>query len=1163
MRLKSIKLAGFKSFVDPTTVPFPSNMTAVVGPNGCGKSNIIDAVRWVMGESSAKYLRGESMTDVIFNGSSARKPVGQASIELIFDNSDGSAPGEFARFNEISVRRRVSREGQSDYFLNGTKCRRRDITDLFLGTGLGPRSYAIIEQGMISRLIEARPEELRVYIEEAAGISRYKERRRETENRIRRTQENLERLTDLRDELDRQLQHLQRQAQAAERYKELKASERQYRAELTALRWQGLDQELAQRREQLQQTELELEKHVTDRVNLETALERLRDEHQQRTDEFNRNQARYYEAGADIARVEQSLEHQRERSRQLATELDQALASRSEIARELAQDESRLETINEELAAIEPEQETLAAQAEESAIQLQTAEEAMNDWQQQWELFSARSSDTRREAELAQNRIRNLEQDIENLLTRKRRLEDERELLDSQVDREELEELLAQESELTLERDVATEAIEEAGERLQDLRDDLRAQEQVVSELSQRDQSLRASMESQQALLEEQLGSDDATLNNWLTEAGLAHAPRIARQLQTEPGWEFAVEEALGSLLQAVQVESLDDLARSLTGAPTGIALVQNDGGDGPAGTLAARVTNAGALSHWLGQIRTAPDLAAALSVVNELAPHQSVITPDGVWLGRGWLKMPASDRSRTGVIERQQRVDELSAALEEAGLRLAEAREKLEVMHERTADAELQQEQARQQASHIQESLSALASRISGLKARAEQISDRVLRIDEDMADLREQLALKQEELEEARMRWDQSLAENEDTEEEKERLLGKRDDLRSRLDHLRHQARTDRDHAHHLQLQIQSLTSQADGLRQTLERTRQQDQRLDERLEILRENRESAEAPIEDLEMQLEGLLDRRLAEEEKLSVARNALEDIDRQVREKEQFRSQAEHGAQEIRSRLERLRMESQALEIRAANHLEQLQDLDVKLVDILDRLPAEASEQGWSEELEKTAARIQRLGAINLAAIEEYQVQSERKTYLDSQHGDLMEALETLDSAIRRIDRETRQRFKETFDQVNGGLQALFPKVFGGGNAYLELTGEDLLETGVTIMARPPGKKNSTIHLLSGGEKALTAIALVFSIFQLNPAPFCMLDEVDAPLDDANVGRYARMVKEMSSQVQFIYITHNKIAMEMADQLMGVTMHEPGCSRLVSVDVEEAAALAEA
>ena len=357
--------------------------------------------------------------------------------------------------------------------------------------------------------------------------------------------------------------------------------------------------------------------------------------------------------------------------------------------------------------------------------------------------------------------------------------------------------------------------------------------------------------------------------------------------------------------------------------------------------------------------------------------------------------------------------------------------------------------------------------------------------------------------------------------------------------------------------------MNSQREGLRQTIDRMQLQKERIDERLDILRESRESAEEPIEDLQMQLEGLLDRRLAEEEKLGAARDALEEIDQEVREKEQRRSRIEHTIQDVRTSLEKLKMESQALEIRAGNHLEQLEELDVRLQEVLSTLPEDASEKVWAEELEKLGSRIQRLGAINLAAIEEYQVQSERKTYLDSQHEDLMEALETLDTAIRKIDRETRQRFKETFDQVNGGLQALFPKVFGGGNAYLELTGEDLLETGVAIMARPPGKKNSTIHLLSGGEKALTAIALVFSIFQLNPAPFCMLDEVDAPLDDANVGRYANLVKEMSKQVQFIYITHNKIAMEMADQLMGVTMHEQGCSRLVSVDVDEATALVEA
>ncbi len=1120
MRLKSIKLAGFKSFVDPTTVPFPSNMTAVVGPNGCGKSNIIDAVRWVMGESSAKYLRGESMTDVIFNGSSARKPVGQASIELVFDNSDGSAPGEFAKFNEISVRRRVSREGQSEYFLNGSKCRRRDITDLFLGTGLGPRSYAIIEQGMISRLIEAKPEELRIYIEEAAGISKYKERRRETENRIRRTQENLERLTDLREELGRQLQHLERQAAAAEKYKAYKQEERQKKAELTVLRWQSLDNDLQVWRGKIRDTELELEKYLTERVSLETSLESLRDNHQERTEHFNRAQARYYEAGADIARIEQSLEHQRERSRQMAAELDQAMANQRELARELEQDEDKLAGIQEELDMMEPEQEALAIRSEESGEKLQQAEDAMSDWQHQWEDFSARSSDARRQAELAQSRIRSLEDAIEQLLTRQRKLQDEQELLEGQMDRAELEELLEQQETLELKREEAAERIAAIQDELYDARQHQRDAEQAVSEERQRVQSLRASLESQQSLLDEQMGAGDDVLQSWLSQNALSDMPRVASQLDIADGWEFAVEQVIGRFTQGLCLPDIDQLSSAMREAPRGLALVEAGASDNAGTTgLAAKVSGVPGIASLLHGIDAVETVSDAMGMRAGLQKGQSLMTPEGVWVSRDWVLMPDSDAGQVGVIERQKKVTELAS-------QLTEAEEALEAASEKLIDARLQ-------------------------------------RIRDDIEDVSENLEGQKESLQEAREEWQLALASSEDSDEEKERLLEQRDSLRENLDRLRQEARHDRDHAHQLQLQLQTLHSQRDGLRQTIDRMQLQKERIDERLEILRESRESAEEPIEDLQMQLEGLLDRRLAEEEKLGAARDALEEIDREVREKEQGRSGTDHRIQEVRSRLEQLKMESQALEIRSGNHIEQLKELDVKLQDILSQLPEGANEKDWADELERIGNRIQRLGAINLAAIEEYQVQSERKTYLDSQHEDLMEALETLDNAIRKIDRETRQRFKETFDQVNGGLQALFPKVFGGGNAYLELTGEDLLETGVAIMARPPGKKNSTIHLLSGGEKALTAIALVFSIFQLNPAPFCMLDEVDAPLDDANVGRYANMVKEMSKQVQFIYITHNKIAMEMADQLMGVTMHEPGCSRLVSVDVDEAAALAEA
>lgn len=1165
MRLKSIKLAGFKSFVDPTTVPFPSNMTAVVGPNGCGKSNIIDAVRWVMGESSAKFLRGESMTDVIFNGSSARKPVGQASIELIFDNSDGSAPGEHAAFSEISVKRRVTRESQSDYFLNGSKCRRRDITDLFLGTGLGPRSYAIIEQGMISRLIESKPEELRVYVEEAAGISKYKERRKETESRIRRTMENLERLTDIREELGRQLQHLQRQAQAAERYKTLKHDERQKKAELTVLRWQSLDRELQRAREKLRDIELELEKHLTERVNLETRLENLRGDHQERTEHFNKAQARYYEAGADIARIEQSLEHQRERSRQMATELDQALANQRELAEELGLDEEKMTAAAEELAMLEPEQEELAARSETSAESLHDAEQAMSNWQHEWEVFSSRSAEARQRAELAQSRIRSTEDAIESLETRIARLKDEREMLERQIDRQALEELREKREILTLSQEEAAEKIEIANESLQTARDQQVDAETESNSLRERLQTARANLTSQESLLAEQLGSNDDALQDWLSAQGLSERPRFAQQIKASPDWSFAVEQVLGTFTQSICLDDVLSLAGPLATAPRGLSLVLPESavsGSG-AGRLSAEVQNAGGLSSLLDSIHTVESLDEALSRRDQLGANESLLTPDGVWVGKGWLKMPESAEGQVGLIERQKRVDDLAEEVSDLSSQWEIASERLASLKETTISSEQDRDDAQQKLSGLDRELGSVRSSLSGLEARAEQIQSRLSRIHDDGEDVRGQLEEERDRLDEIRSVWQEALNATEDHANEKESLLGRRDAVREKLDTMRHQARQDRDHAHQIELQIQSLQSQHSGLKQTLDRMQLQRERLEERIMVLRENREIAEEPIEDLSLQLEGLLDRRMAEEEKLGTARDALEEIDRDVRALEQGRGRVEIHIQEVRASLEKLKMESQALEIRSGNHIEQLQELDVKLSEVLETLPEDATDSAWSEELERIGGRIQRLGAINLAAIDEYDVQSERKTYLDSQHTDLMEALETLETAIRKIDRETRQRFKETFDKVNGGLQALFPKVFGGGSAYLELTGEDLLETGVTIMARPPGKKNSTIHLLSGGEKALTAIALVFSIFQLNPAPFCMLDEVDAPLDDANVGRYARMVKEMSSQVQFIYITHNKIAMELADQLMGVTMHEPGCSRLVSVDVEAAAALAEA
>ncbi len=1164
MRLKSIKLAGFKSFVDPTTVPFPGNMTAVVGPNGCGKSNIIDAVRWVMGESSAKYLRGEAMSDVIFNGSNTRKPVGQASIELVFDNSDGTAPGEYGRFNEISVKRRVTREGQSDYFMNGTKCRRRDITDLFLGTGLGPRSYAIIEQGMISRLIEAKPEELRNYIEEAAGISRYKERRRETENRMRRTLENIERLTDLRDELERQLEHLQKQADAAEKYKALKQEERQKQAELAALRWKNLDASLQSHRDAIGEAEVAQEKALSERVSLETELETLRQDHSDRSDRFNQAQGRYYEAGAEIARVEQNLDNQRENARQATRELEQARNNRQEIVREVEQDEEKLAGVSAELEEVEPELEESTARAEQSSEQLNEAESRMADWQQRWEDFSQRSAEDRQNAEVEQSRIKAAEDALLNLRERRQKLEEEKQLLDSKIDSEEEAGLVEEQEQQQARCDEWQDRVDALSEQLEERRGRIESLELTLSDRRDELQTLKGRLASQQALLEDQLGDNDETLRHWLHDKGWDQYPRLAQRIQVEAGLEKALESVLGTASQALCMPSQQLSAGALADAPAGLTVVEQapSAEANPSDSLLGRVSDAGGAASLLDGVFVARDLEDALVRRNGLAAHESLVTPEGVWVGPGWLRMPVGESDGTGVIERQKQVEALSAEVEQLQESVETTQEQLQSLRGEREDTEAALAEARDELADARQALSRAGSALEAHRARTEQIQSRLDGIVEELRDLDEREAEETERLESSRAIWQEAMDRMGENADQKEQLLAERDEVREQLDRLRQQARHDRDHSHQLQLQVQTLKNQQDGLKQTLERMRLQRERLDERIEMLQESRESAEGPIQDLELELEGLLERRVQEEEKLSEARDALEDIDQKVREREESRVRAENQVQEARERLEKLRMEAQALQLKGDQYLEQLGELEMDLDQVLQGLPEQASEEAWDEELKRIGNRIQRLGAINLAAIDEYRVQSERKTYLDEQNQDLQEALDTLESAIRRIDRETRTRFRETFDQINQGLQNLFPRVFGGGSAHLELTGEDLLETGVAIMARPPGKKNTTIHLLSGGEKALTAIALVFSIFQLNPAPFCMLDEVDAPLDDANVGRYARMVKEMSEHVQFIYITHNKISMELSQQLMGVTMHEPGVSRLVSVDVDEAAALAD-
>ncbi|MBC53518.1 MAG: chromosome segregation protein SMC [Gammaproteobacteria bacterium] len=1183
MRLKSIKLAGFKSFVDPTTVNFPSNLAAVVGPNGCGKSNIIDAVRWVMGESSAKNLRGENMTDVIFNGSGNRKPVGQASIELIFDNSDNRIKGEYASFAEISIKRKVSRDGTNMYMLNGTKCRRRDITDIFLGTGLGPRSYSIIEQGMVSRLIESKPEELRIFIEEAAGISKYKERRRDTENRIKRTRENMERLTDIRDELTRQLAHLHRQAQAAEKYKEYKTQERDLKAQYDALRWRALDTEVRAKQGVIKELELQIESVIAEQRGLDARHEELLLKHTDLNDELSEVQGRYYSLGGDIARIEQSIEHHIERMKQLRQDLDENRRNFEQSQTEAQADVQKMASLEEELAVLEPELELAEHAQEESAIKLEDAEEQMQGWQQTWDEFSQRSEEPRQLAEVEQSRIQQLEKIVERGVERRGRLRDERQALGENPEQDAIDELSVQitamedqlDSKQTRNSELASQIEQERGKG-QQLGHEL---DQARSEL-QRQKGQFASLD---ALQKSALGQTDDKLNRWLADKSLDQGSRLGERIKVAAGWEPAVEAVLGDTLQAVCVDDLDSVAGALAELPSGVLALLETGKNGDGGNkngdggntfasesiasvpilspLSDKITADFDVSPLLQGIYVADSLEEALAARKQLSGADSVVTPQGLWLGRNWIRVRKSVDASEGLLARKGEMSRLSEQMEILQQQADELLESQQASRDALRDLEGEREQVQREIAQVSREYSELKSRLSAKIMKEEQTTQRRQRLQHELEELEKQLEVEQENIARSRENLQNALDAMEQDIERRETLMQQRDSLRGSLDQIRQQARHDKDHAHQLSVREQLLRSQINSMRDTMARMNTQVLRAKERIESIEKQLNESDMPLEGKRMELETLLQNRLEVEDKMNAAKKAADDNEHQLRALEQERAGFERKAGGLREQLMEHRLKTEGDLVKREALSEQLKEARYNLETVLANLPEDLTQQGCEDELEAIGNRVQRLGAINLAAIEEYEQQSERKVYLDAQNDDLERALLTLENAIRKIDRETRTRFKETFDKINAGLQELFPKVFGGGHAYLDMTGEDLLDTGVAIMARPPGKRNSTIHLLSGGEKAMTAIALVFSIFRLNPSPFCMLDEVDAPLDDANVGRYGRLVKEMSDTVQFVFITHNKLTMEIANQLLGVTMHEPGVSRIVAVDIEEAAELA--
>ena len=1166
MRLESIKLSGFKSFVDPTNVYFPSNLCAVVGPNGCGKSNVIDAVRWVMGESSAKNLRGESMSDVIFNGSGGRKPVGQASVELIFDNTSGRIAGEYAAYNEIGIKRKVTRDGQSNYYLNGNKCRRRDITDIFLGTGLGPRSYAIIEQGMISRLIESKPDELRVYIEEAAGISKYKERRRETESRIHRTMENLERLTDIRDELGRQLSRLERQAKSAEKYSEYKKQERQLTSELLALKWRGYDSHASELKTVIGGLEVEKEKFTAERIGCDTQIEKLRTQFTDQTDSFNEVQARFYTVGGEVTRIEQAIEHAQQRAQDLDKDLQQTERNYTETEQHLSADQQKVAGWSAEFVELEPALAEAVKAEELSSSALQEAEQAMQGWQHQWDEFNHKSADPRQQAEVQQSRIQHLEQLMRRLTERIETLSAEVSSFQASPAEDEMGsiQILLNQAELS---QVTLDNQRQDNSRAIEL---LRTEEKRAEGEHDAARSSQQTLKGRQAslLALQQAAMNDGAEQQWLVSKGLDGKPRLADSIETVSGWEVAVETVLGSYLQAIAVDDIAsniDLIKDFT---KGELLLIGPGrgiepGSASKGRLLSDLIKGEGAKSLLGSVYVADSLSDALKIQPKLSSGESVVTSDGIWLGANWLRVARDKDATAGVLKRKQELETIAGELEQLTVEI----QQLETCRQGNAQnlkaLEVTRQNIAMSIAEQQANYTELRSKLSGFEVQIEQYKARKERAENELAEVGQQTQVEKDNLSSARVILQQSIEMMEADTQTREQLIDQRDSFRGQLDSTREQAQIHRDTRQQLAVRESSLSTQLMSIRDGISRLESQLERLHERRNQLRVAFDIKEDPTEGHKEELEKQLEMRLAVDVELADARKQVEAIEYQTREQEKQRAEIEVELQKLQAELENQRLSAQEIKTLSRTIEEQIADKQGDLSSLLESLAEDADLVDWEEQLQLFGNRIQRLGAINLAAIDEYKIESERKNYLDRQNAELEEAMQTLQAAIHKIDRETRTRFKETFELVNTHIQALFPKLFGGGHAYLEMTGDDLLDTGVTLMARPPGKKNASIHLLSGGEKALTAIAMVFAIFKLNPAPFCMLDEVDAPLDDANVERYAAMVKEMSEQVQFIFITHNKISMEAANQLMGVTMHEAGVSRLVTVDVDQAVELVDA
>jgi len=1164
LRLTSVKLSGFKSFVDPTQIAVPGQLVGVVGPNGCGKSNVIDAVRWVLGESSAKQLRGEHMHDVIFNGSADRKPVGRASVELVFDNTLGRVTGSWSQYAEISVKRVLSRDGDSNYYINGTHVRRRDVQDIFLGTGLGPRAYSIIEQGMISRIITSKPEELRVFLEEAAGVSKYRERRRETELRLEDTRDNLARVGDIRAELDTQLEHLAQQAEVAARYQDLQAQLALNHNLLAFTRLREAEQAKNRYANEVQKVQVSLEAETAKLRDSERALEELRSRHYEETDQLSSLQGALYAANGEVQSLEQEIAFLGENRRRMSAQLEGLVAEIADVERRLAEshaDRGRWEgEIEAALTAITTrEADLVAAQAGLPAAESAQREAAAAVRAAEGEMSSAEQAQG-----VEETRESHALKILAQLEARQTRLRQENMALVF-PEPEKLAAVAAQRGESQAKRVAIEEAQHAAEETLPRLEEERR---QLQLDLQERTRELARLEAALQALEAQQSKLDNnSRLADWTRTHALDRAERLWQAIQVEAGWDDAVEAALGVRLNAARLADESGLAELLRDAPPGNFAVFVERGApeaaAPASHLrplasvvsSARTGVAAYLKDALANVFILPEGEDGLALARILPPGGLLVSPAGHLFSRQGVVFHGPQSELHGVLQRQREIEALRGRTPAVAAARAGVETRARSVETQLAEAQGEARRLREELARTRQTEHALEVEHLKLTQSTEQAEKRREAIRAELADIgreeeKERLEMReaQHALEQGAQQIERIVQRLQEHEAAAKRAGEALDAARLRIMAAERAVQEAKFHERSCREKVASQGNLAVS--------------LGERVAALAANRDGVSAELGKLEegsvrSRLQAALAVKSERERALADARTGLEHLTDELKSLEEGRLAAEQTLAPLRERITELRLKEQEAATHAEQYAQQIAEAGATREELAEKLEKRVRSAGMQAEITRLTEEIAALGPVNLAALAELNTARERKNFLDAQATDLMQAVETLEAAIKRIDRETREMLQGTFDTVNRNFQEMFPALFGGGTASLKLTGEEILDAGLQVFAQPPGKKNSSIQLLSGGEKALTAIALIFSLFRLNPAPFCLLDEVDAPLDDPNTERFCELVKQMSAQTQFLFITHNKITMEMGQQLIGVTMQEPGVSRIVEVDIEAA------